>query len=112
MKKLNFLWFVIFLNIFSLPAFSICDSCLYLLPNEPSKNIINPDSIMIDTCYNEAYAKNWFSVNFYVDVFHIPKYDNPDTIIERTWDNIDTNYADIRSAFQELKNKVLVTNYR
>ncbi len=82
------------------------DSCLKLLQT-PEALDYNPDSVKADSCigsptYGQFYAKGWFVVQF--TYFELPAPWGPeDTIIDRTWHDIDTQYASVRNAFDTLE---------
>ena len=98
---------LIFLFFFIYPQFAVSeekkDTCLKLyLPNEPDKDMYNPDSVMADTCNqinkNLLYAKHWFFIILPPKVLNIPEF-NRDTIIERNWRDIDSSFINLRYGF-------------
>lgn len=105
MRKISF-----FFAILSFFAVSTCygqgDSCLRLYCDPAI--CYNPDSVMVDTCsssltYEKRFCKTGFSVEFLDNVMNVG-YGAPDSILEVTWESIDTSYASIRSAFQDIYN--------
>jgi hypothetical protein len=86
----------------------INDSCLALL-RDPDGTWHNPDSVKADSClgsstYGQTYAKQWYHVFF--DYYILPTPEGPaDTIIDRTWRDIDPTYTSIRNGFDSLEYK-------
>ena len=88
------------------------DSCL-ILAEEKFKSIdANPDSVMIDTCEcsdihwtdcKHLYSKQWYEITFPIGAIHLPAYP-PDTTILITWEDVDTNFQDIRNGLYNMQN--------
>ena len=92
----------------------IIDTCWTMyFPNEPANGYFNPDSVLYDSCYckdrinygcDSVYAKQWFEIIFNnKDPFGFPQFPE-DTIIETTWQELDSSYVDLRNMFQGLEN--------
>ena len=120
MKTQLLFLFVLFL-LFCLPnaakAEQMQDSlnpCWELIyPDEPDKGYHNPDSVMWDTCLcdkklrpkslcNYIYAKQWFGLGLPYRALYIPEAPY-DTLIYRTWMDIDTNYKKMKQDFQNME---------
>jgi hypothetical protein len=110
MRKIFYIFAVL-----SFFATAICygqvDSCLKLLGptfiQEPTWE--NPDSIMVDSCvssptYGQKYARGWFHLRFTYHILPTPV-GPKDTIIDRTWKDIDTQYISVRNAFDTLEQR-------
>ena len=89
--------FVLFFGFQSVNA-QVPDSCLKLLMSGTADSTwANPDSVKVDSCsgsttFGEKYAKGWFRVEF--SYYILPTPIGPrDTIIDRTWHDIDTQYS-------------------
>lgn len=108
MRKFSFVFAIL-----SFFAISTCygqgDSCLKLLGPTFADDTAwsNPDSVMVDSCissptFGQQYAKGSFQIGF--TYYILPTPDGPeDTIIERTWQDIDTNYSSVRNEFDTLE---------
>src|SRR5438876_1105599 len=99
---------VFFSIVFVSKVHTICnDSCLAVrICNDSALGTTNIDSMLFDTCYlsptaGEMYARGGFLITFDDDVFHLP-YAPADSIIEVTWQDMDTNYPDLRAAFDTI----------
>lgn len=88
------------------------DSCLkfVFIPTDTIwHHPTNPDSLRIDSCvssatFGEMYARGWFGVEF--QYYVLPAAWGPeDTIIDRHWSDIDTQYPAARLGFQALEAK-------
>lgn len=100
---------------FSLFATVTCyaqgDSCLKLLGPAFAEDTTweNPDSVMVDSCvtsptFGQKFAKGWFNLRF--TYYILPTLVGPeDTIIKRTWQDIDTQYALTRTKFDSMEQK-------
>ncbi len=69
----------------------------------------NPDSVRVDTCsssatYGELYITHWIGVTFDSDILRIPA-DSVDSVVETTWEAIDTDYPSVRSGFSAIEAK-------
>ncbi|HET9137597.1 MAG TPA: hypothetical protein VFO76_13260 [Candidatus Kapabacteria bacterium] len=85
------------------------DSCLKVLSSATDTTWSNPDSVKADSCigsstYGQLYCKGWFIVEFSYYVLPAP-WGPADTIIDRTWHDIDTVYPTIRNYFDTLEQK-------
>lgn len=87
------------------------DSCLKLLGPTFAEDTTweNPDSVMVDSCissptYGQKYAKGWFNLRFTYYILPTPV-GPEDTIIDRAWQDIDTQYVSVRNAFDTLEQK-------
>ncbi len=99
----------------------INDSCYIMRSGYYSGYVVvNPDSILTDTCKCKGwdktgclYAKKWYGVHVPYGVFNLPKYPR-DTTIYVTWQDIDTNFVDIRQKFIDLEasfgNYIIIKN--
>ncbi|TAL69617.1 MAG: hypothetical protein EPN82_06160, partial [Bacteroidetes bacterium] len=82
-------------------------------PDDPANGYYNPDSVLYDSCYckdrinygcDSIYAKQWYEIIFNnKDPFGFPQFPK-DTIIETTWQVLNTNYVELRNMFQGLEN--------
>ncbi|HYM21210.1 MAG TPA: hypothetical protein VEW28_09465 [Candidatus Kapabacteria bacterium] len=77
-------------------------------PNDSIYKYVNPDSVMIDTCYSSStyhhrFASKWFRIEFKKVIFNISAASNPDTIIQRTWRDIDTSQMVLRANFDSVE---------
>ena len=92
----------------------ITDTCWTMyFPDEPANGFYNPDSVLYDSCYckdrivygcDSIYAKQWFEIHFNnKDPYNFPPYPK-DTIIETTWQELDSSYVELRNMFQGLEN--------
>lgn len=87
------------------------DSCLKLLGPTFADDTTweNPDSVMVDSCissptYGQKYAKGWFHLRFTYYILPMP-IGPEDTVMDRTWRDIDTEYESVRSAFDTLEQR-------
>ncbi len=115
MKTLRLFVISIFISLMTFfSAKSQIDTCWTMVyPNDPEHGYNNPDSVLYDSCNckdayhkgcDSVYAKQWFEFSFMVnDPYNFPSFP-PDTIIETTWQNLDTNYVELRNLFQDLEN--------
>src|SRR5580692_5015788 len=95
----------------SIPAFATIGPCslqLIFPPNDSVQKYANPDSVKIDTChgsstYHHRFAAKWFRIEFKKVIFNIPAASNPDTVIQRTWRDIDTSQSAIRAGFDSVE---------
>ena len=82
-------------------------------PHEPENGYFNPDSVLYDSCFckdrlhegcDSIYAKQWYEIIFNnKDPYGFTQFPE-DTIIETTWQNLDSNYVDLRNMFQIAEN--------
>ncbi len=88
------------------------DTCWTMVyPDDPQHGYLNPDSVLYDSCQcNDIYkcdsfsAQPWFEFSFIEnDPYNFPSFPT-DTIIETTWQILDTNYVELRNLFQSLEN--------
>lgn len=83
------------------------DGCLKLWFTPGDTTWTNPDSVMVDSCelslgFGKKYAKGSFQIGF--SYYLLPTPDGAeDTIIDRTWRDIDTQYVSVRNAFDTLE---------
>ncbi len=105
---------IFILVLISFSAKSQVDTCWTMVyPDDILNGYSNPDSVLYDSChckdaYNKGcdsvYAKQWFEFSFMDnDPYNFPSFP-PDTIIETTWQNLDSNYVELRNLFQGLEN--------
>ncbi|MBI5326436.1 MAG: T9SS type A sorting domain-containing protein [Ignavibacteriae bacterium] len=94
------------------------DSCLKLL-DDPYEELHfqNPDSVKVDSCedsptYKQVYAKYDFYVRFLYNIKPRNGTYPPDTIIEFTWQDIDTNYHATRTGFSNIESKYGTYSFR
>jgi hypothetical protein len=87
------------------------DSCLCLYQDYYPGLWYNPDSVMVDTCAYYMgisksdlpwYAKRWYRITLDSDYFHFPAAPI-DTIIQTTWQQLDTIYDTARAEFDSLQ---------
>jgi hypothetical protein len=83
------------------------DSCLCLYQDYYPGLWYNPDSVMVDSCSPyiwdiPLYAKRWYRINLDSDYFHFPAAPI-DTIIQTTWQQLDTIYDTARAEFDSLQ---------
>ena len=84
-------------------------------PDDPQHGFTNPDSVMFDSClcpqpqYDEygtgcpyKYTKRYFSFFLPYWALWMPEYPS-DTIIYKTWQDIDTNYRELRQDFSNME---------
>ncbi|MCZ2131811.1 MAG: hypothetical protein LC116_01235, partial [Bacteroidetes bacterium] len=73
-------------------------------PNEPFGQYSNPDSVKINTRDSAGgrYAKGWFSVSFTKCVIE-PEYAPADSSVYVSWQDIDTNFYNLRNFFDSLE---------
>jgi hypothetical protein len=99
--------------LFYLPPIAVAqyyppDSCLKLPQGTVEYPISNPDSVLIDSCWDsptfrEMYTKKYFIVfNRWVYIF-TPKPFQRDSLY--TWRDIDSNHEEMKNVFQELEIK-------
>lgn len=111
----KFLLVIFFLSFFAQNANAEekLDTCWTMFyPHKPEWGYFNPDSVLWDTCkckwYEQfqcsyIYARQWFDITFLnKDPFHFPK-THPDSILETTWQNLDSNYTELRNMFQNVE---------
>ena len=87
------------------------DSCLKLMPIDTIQGIMNPDSVMYDTCKcsnyvtcPDRYTKKWFALLLPYNAIKCEE--SPyDTILEFNWTNIDTSFQNLRNSFSNIENK-------
>jgi hypothetical protein len=82
------------------------DSCLAMFArNDTISGYYNEDSMMVDTCYLSSTAGQRYVravlIKFDNDLFHLPAAP-ADTIIEVGWQDMDTNYPALRTAFDTI----------
>lgn len=88
----------------------VSDSCLRLmLPHEPTSGFYNPDSVRIDSCsgspsYLKKFGKGMFLFNTSQTIAFLPWADE-DSIVEFSWQAIDTSFPNVRTAFQQLESQ-------
>jgi hypothetical protein len=108
MKKVLFFSFLSFFLLTSQSYSQVPDSCLKILCLPQDSTFVNPDSVRVDSCfgsptYGELYATHFFYIKFKYNVLPRPGIYPKDTIIEYTWQDIDTSYSDTREGFQQLE---------
>jgi hypothetical protein len=75
------------------------------VPSDPS-HWHNPDSVMVDTChadweFGQLFARQWWQVYFTYNVLPLPA--SSDSVLEVTWDKIDTSYGATRTGMALLE---------
>jgi hypothetical protein len=89
------------------------DSCLKMhWPDAPNNGYTNPDSVMYDSCtcpdINNTnhclYAKRYWSFDLPYWALWMPEFPR-DTIILKIWQDIDTNYRELRQGFSQMEIK-------
>jgi hypothetical protein len=86
-------------------------------PNDPAHNMYNPDTVMYDSCKcpktifgkhgigcKYIYAKRYFFCRFPYRALIIP-YAPRDSVIYRTWQDIDTNFTLLRDSLSKMEIK-------
>jgi hypothetical protein len=63
----------------------------------------------VDRCegsptYGQKFAKGWFQVEFAYYLLPTPV-GNPDTVIDRSWTDIDASYEETRGSFEQIEEK-------
>ena len=97
---------IFFLNIVG----SNSQNCQKLvLPHDPANGYFNQDSVMVDTCSSDFekkvyIIKNSLQIHFKDYVIHLSSY-KPDSLIEITWEKIDTSFPIVRNIFSNLQQK-------
>jgi hypothetical protein len=87
------------------------DSCLkYYDGTWADSSVINPDSLMVDSCedsqtYLEWYSRGMFDVGFVYNIIPRSVLYPKDTIIEYTWNDILSIYGATKAGFQQLEAK-------
>jgi hypothetical protein len=80
----------------------------------------NPDSVMIDTCdfrfgiplEEKGWAKRFFLIKLKYNIIPRNYLAPPDTIIEYSWQKIDSIYTQARNEFQSLENRYCSFHFR
>lgn len=106
MKITSLLFAILFIAIFTCGRMSAqtAEGCLQLYCDPVL--CYNPDSVMIDTCsesttHGKWYSKLGFEIEFDSGVITLG-YGERDSILEVGWEAIDTSFAALRSAFEDL----------
>ncbi len=76
-----------------------------ILPHNPPMGKFNPDSVMIDTCSNEIFAKRSFRITLKKDFFAIPQLPRNSVVIKH-WTDIDSAYQNIRNFFESIEDSL------
>ncbi|NOZ46674.1 MAG: hypothetical protein GXO79_07805 [Chlorobi bacterium] len=98
------------LNLIICKAETPPDSCLKFYWEPQDSTFRNVDSVMVDSCeqsqtFGQLYAKEYFVVEFDHNIIPRDTIYPKDTIIEYSWEDIDTNYSELRLGFFRLYQK-------
>lgn len=119
MKKI-----ILLLKFLSLPVVVFCffvteaesqtyqDSCIRIIwEHNPEYGYFNPDSVLIDSCMCPdmiwefcpyLYANRWYKLYLPNGAINLPAYPH-DTTIYVSWQDIDTNFVELRQKFSEME---------
>jgi hypothetical protein len=108
MKKVLLFSLLSFFLLTSQSYSQVPDSCLKIFCFPQDSTFFNLDSVKVDSCfgsptYGEFYATHFFYIKFKYNVLPRPGIYPKDTIIEYTWQDIDTSYSYTREGFQQLE---------
>lgn len=106
-----FFYAILFAIVLSISAYSYSppDSCLKLVDyNGSDTTFTNIDSVKADSClgsptYSEEFAKQFFDIEFVYNIIPRGGLYPADTIIEYTWNNIDSAYLSTMLSFKQLE---------
>ncbi|MFN5309273.1 MAG: hypothetical protein ACK5C0_07445, partial [Candidatus Kapaibacterium sp.] len=76
-----------------------------ILPHNPPMGKFNPDSVMVDTCSNQIFAKRSFRILLKKDFFATPQLPR-DSVIIKHWTDIDTSHYNIRHFFESIEDSL------